>query len=147
MAFSAPSSSISHVSYTTLQSSPTSPGTLAAHIYANLTTKFVNAILSDRSTPILPANISVNINYPPTANCSSVGDFSFIFTRINADSSATDVNTCGSTHLPTESSVVGMRGCFRVSVSVFNATTKGDVDAKTQGIVLGKLKTLITCLP
>ncbi|KAJ8075035.1 hypothetical protein PM082_019362 [Marasmius tenuissimus] len=147
LAFSAPSSSIGHDSYTTLESSPTSSKTIAAHIYANLTTTFVNAILADgTSTSILPANISVNINYPGTADCPSVDDFSFIFTRINADSAATDVDTCGSTHLPTESSVVGMDGCF-VSVSAFNATTKGDVDAMTQGIVLGKLKNLISCLP
>ncbi|KAL0575140.1 hypothetical protein V5O48_006817 [Marasmius crinis-equi] len=146
LAFSASSRSISGVSYTTLESSPTSPGTLAALLYANLTTIFVDAILSDGTTPILPANISVNINYPPTTNCSSDADFSFIFTRINADPAATDADTCGSTHLPTESSVVAMDGCF-ASVSAFNATTKGDVDAATQGFVLGKLKNLITCLP
>ena len=74
-----------------------------------------------------------------------VSSFKFVFSRINSNSSATDVNTCGTTHLPTESSVVATSGCF-ASVSVYNASTKGDVDAATQAVVLNKISTILSCL-
>jgi 5'-nucleotidase len=115
----------------------------AAHIYANLTSKFVDTLLAG-STPILPPGISLNVNYPATRNCSTVSAFKFVLTRIEADPTAEDVNTCGSVHLPDESSVVKGSGCF-ASVSVFNASTKADVDAATQQFVLEKLGGLLTC--
>lgn len=69
-----------------------------------------------------------------------------MFTRINSPSANTvDVETCGRTVLPAESTVVGA-GCF-ASVSVMNATTKADVDASVQGAVLGRLSPsgLLSC--
>ncbi|KAK7014052.1 hypothetical protein VNI00_019451 [Paramarasmius palmivorus] len=146
VAFSSPSPPLTQVSYTTLESDPSSADTLSAFVYASLTTTFVNTLLGAGCDPILPKGISVNVNYPSTANCSSSEDFKWVFSRINADSSATDVETCGSTHLPAESAVVAHAGCFS-SVSVFNASTKADVDADTQAFVLNKLSGLLTCLP
>lgn len=110
----------SEVSYTTLDSSPSSTSTLAALTYAALTIKFLSALLSTSSTPILPPNVSLNVNYPAIDSCTSVSDFDFVLSRIYSDSSAVDVDTCGSTHLPTESTVVNTDGCF-ASVSVFNS--------------------------
>lgn len=66
--------------------------------------------------------------------------------RITWNPFETDVKTCGSDSLPSESSVIGTTGCYS-SVSVFNASTKLDVDAATQGVVLKKLEGLFTCLP
>ncbi|KAJ7819524.1 sure-like protein [Mycena leptocephala] len=126
------------VSYTTLTSSPTSTDSEAAVIYSALTVKMVNVLLAS-SAPILPPVIVLNVNFPSTSGCTSAAAFKFVLTRINSNSGATDVQTCGTTHLPTESSVISKAGCF-ATVSVFNASTKGDVDAATQGIVLAKLE-------
>ncbi|KAE9400878.1 sure-like protein, partial [Gymnopus androsaceus JB14] len=144
-AFSGSSDSLSQVSYTTLDSDPTSTNTLASNIYAQLTVNFVDALLASPGE-ILPPGISLNINYPPITNCTEVSDYSFVLTRVIADSSATDVETCGSTHLPGESEVVALDGCFS-SVSVFNASTLLDVDAATQETVLNRLGSFLTCAP
>ncbi|KAJ7482225.1 sure-like protein [Mycena galericulata] len=140
-AFSA--ATASQVSYTTLTTSPTSTDTKAALIYTALSVELLQVLLPS-SAPILPAGIILNVNYPATSSCTSTAAFKFVLTRINSDSGATDVQTCGTTHLPTESSVVGMSGCFS-SVSVMNATTKGDVDAATQAVVLAKLESILSC--
>jgi len=136
----------SQVSYTTLVSSPTSSSSKAALIYAALSVEFTQALLSSSVTPILPQGIAVNVNFPSISDCGSASDFSFVFSRINANSSAIDVNTCGSDHLPTESTVLSTSGCF-ASVSVFNGSTKADVDASTQQFVLNKLSSILHCLP
>lgn len=87
------------------------------------------------------------MNFPATDNCSSVEDFRFVFTRLVPDATTVDVETCGSDHLPDETTVVGSAGCF-ASVSVFNATIKADVDAATQASVLRKLTRLpLFCFP
>ncbi|KAI0351651.1 sure-like protein [Trametes cingulata] len=152
VAFSA--SSLSQVSYTTLASEPTSPDTLSSLIYARLTTTLTVELLSPPARPVLPAGITLNVNYgsttfsssgAPSGDCTTAGDFRWVFTRILPNSSATDVETCGSTHLPDETTVV-RAGCF-ASVSVMNATTKADVDAATQAAVLTRLEPsgLLTC--
>ncbi|KIK64942.1 hypothetical protein GYMLUDRAFT_70895 [Collybiopsis luxurians FD-317 M1] len=147
--FSGSSDSLSQVSYTTLESDPTSANTVASNLYAQLTVKFVDALFSSSASgPILPTGISLNVNYPPIANCPTVSDYKFVLTRIlpNLNPSATDVKTCGTSHLPVESDVAAMKGCF-ISVSVFNASTLLDVSASTQQKVLNKLGSLLTCLP
>ncbi|KAJ7279075.1 sure-like protein [Mycena rebaudengoi] len=143
LAFSAPTGS--QVSYTTLTTDPNSTSSRAAVIYSALTVRLVNVLVAS-SAPFLPPGIALNVNYPATSTttCSSAAAFKFVLTRINSNSSATDVTTCGTTHLPTESSVVAKSGCF-TSVSVFNASTKGDVSAAIQGVVLTKLASLLTC--
>lgn len=154
VAFSA--SSLSQVSYTTLISAPTSPGTRSALIYAALTTKLTSILLTiPVAGPILPAGTTLNVNFgsttfsssgAPSGDCAAAGDFQWVFTRIlPAGSGTKDVQTCGSTVLPDERTVVDA-GCF-ASVSVMNASTKADVDAATQGVVLQKLTPsgLLTC--
>lgn len=146
VAFSA--SSLSQVSYTTLTSAPTSPGTRSALIYAALTTNLTSILLTSPVLgPILPQGITLNVNFgsttfsssgAPSGDCTAASDFQWVFTRILPPSSGTkDAQTCGSTVLPDERTVVDA-GCF-ASVSVMNASTKADVDAATQGVVLQKL--------
>ncbi|KAI5122401.1 hypothetical protein M0805_002952 [Coniferiporia weirii] len=138
----------SQVSYTTLNTP--SASTTTAEVFAALGTKFTQALLAtpfSASSPILPSNITLNVNYPEaTGSCTDADAFSFVLTRINAATSgaAPDVSTCGTDRLPTESSVVALSGCF-ASVSVMDATTKGDVDASTQVFVLEKLGSLLVC--
>ncbi|KAI0772491.1 sure-like protein [Trametes elegans] len=145
VAFSA--SSLSQVSFTTLTSEPASPDTLSALVYADLTTTLTSALLSaaaSSSAAVLPAGVTLNVNYGSTTfasggtSCASAHDFAWVFTRIVPDAGATDVETCGSTHLPDEGTVV-RAGCF-ASVSVMNASTKADVDATTQAAVLARLQ-------
>jgi 5'-nucleotidase len=111
-----------------------------------LTVKFVNTLIAS-GAPFLPGGISINVNYPAVSDtCNSVEAFEFVLSRIFWNPFATDVTTCGSSHLPTESSVVGTSGCF-VSVSVFNANDKLDANAAKQGVVLSKLSSILSCLP
>ena len=134
-------SSGSQVSYATL-SEKSASSTVAATIYTSLVLEFVGALLNNTG-PILPQGISINVNFASTSSCSSPSSFKFVLTRI-ASSSAADVTTCGSNHLPTESSAI-TKGCI-ATVSVFNATTKADVDATTQQVVLGKIAPILSCL-
>jgi len=97
--------------------------------------------------PFLPPGISLNVNYPAaTGACTVPSAFKFILTRILADSNVIDVTTCGTDHLPTESSVVGSTTTCQSSISVFNATGKVDVGADTQAIVLNKLQSILSCV-
>ncbi|KAH8109105.1 acid phosphatase [Phellopilus nigrolimitatus] len=138
----------SHVSYTTL--STPSASTTTAEVFAALGTTFTQALLAtpfNSSSPILPPNITLNVNYAAAkGDCTDADAFSFVLTRIHTATSTTpaDVTTCGSDRLPTERSVVSLSGCF-ASVSVMNATTKGDVDSDTQEFVLNKLRSFLSC--
>jgi 5'-nucleotidase len=132
----------SQVSYTTL-SQTTSSSTEAANIYTSLVVKFTQALLNTPA-PLLPTGISLNVNFASISNCASASDYKFVLTRIEADESTTDVTTCGTSHLTAESTAI-TKGCI-ATVSVFNASTKADVDAVTQGVVLNKLTSLLTCL-
>ncbi|KAF8182871.1 survival protein sure-like phosphatase/nucleotidase [Pholiota molesta] len=132
----------SQVSYTTL-SQTTSSSTEAANIYTSLVIKFTQALLNTPA-PLLPTSISLNVNFASISNCASASDYKFVLTRIEADETATDVTTCGTSHLTAESTAI-TKGCI-ATVSVFNASTKADVDAVTQGVVLNKLTSLLTCL-
>ncbi|KAG6837747.1 hypothetical protein H0H93_001673 [Arthromyces matolae] len=132
------------VSYTTLSDTKANT-TEAANIYTKLSLKFLKQLLSNDG-PILPKNISLNVNYGPIDNCTSPDAYKFIFTRIfTADNTTVDYRTCGSTQLPDETSVIMMSGCH-ATVSVFSATNKSDVSAATQGWVHNKLNPLFTCL-
>lgn len=136
--------STSQVSFTTLTTSPTSTATLAALVYAQLTTTLTEALVSPASRPILPPNITLNVNFPSTSGCSGASDFKFVLTRLVSDSSATDVQTCGTTHLPVETTVARSSGCF-VSISVIDASTKKDVSASTQASVLNRIGSSLSC--
>ncbi|KAI0742662.1 sure-like protein [Daedaleopsis nitida] len=150
-AFSA--ATASQVSYTTLDSSPDSPSTKSALIYAELTTNFTRTLLAPAGQ-ILPAGVIVNVNYAattftlsgtPNGDCASASDFKWVFTRLLQSSTAVDVEDCGSMRLPDEGTVV-RAGCF-ASVTVMNATTKSDVSASVQAPVLNRLtpSALLTC--
>ncbi|KAF9457965.1 survival protein sure-like phosphatase/nucleotidase [Collybia nuda] len=132
------------ISYTTLISDPTSRGNQAALIYTILTLKFIQALITNPG-PISPPRISINVNHASTTNCPTASSFSVILTRICVNAAATDVITCGIDHLPDESSTI-RKGCFS-TVSVFDATTKTDVGANTQAVVLEKIQSILTCLP
>ena len=133
------------VSYTTLTSDPSSSASKAAVIYANLTTKFTEALLSGATGAVLPPNISINVNYPATTGCTQVADYKFVLSRIYSNSAAT-VQTCGATVLPTETSVVGTKGCY-ASVSVFSTPSKLDANVTIQALVEKQLGSLLSCLP
>lgn len=118
-------------------------------VYAQLSTN-VTTTLVDSGKPYLPSGIWLNVNYPTVrgSSCSSASRFKFVLSRINSASSSTqaDVRTCGSTRLPTESSVVGTSGCY-ASISVGVASNKMDASAAVQAVVLGKLQSILSCLP
>lgn len=137
----------SEVSYTTLDSEPDATSTLAAYLYGTLTTTFTSALTSSGYAPLLPPGITLNVNYPAIDDCPAASDYRWVFSRIVSNILATDVYTCGSTTLPSESDVVGTTGCY-ASVSVMDASTKLDVNASTQALVLERLNKLpLSCLP
>jgi 5'-nucleotidase len=138
--------STSQVSYTTLTSDPTSKASLAAEIYSVLSVAFIEKLFANSTSLILPAGTLLNINYPATDNCVDVSNFRFVLSRVEWDPFSTDVHTCGSNHLPTETLVHSTSGCY-VSVSVVDAKIKVDVNAATQRVVLNKLSGLFTCIP
>ncbi|KAL3481385.1 survival protein sure-like phosphatase/nucleotidase [Aspergillus californicus] len=118
-------------------------------VYAALAAKVVEQVVS-AGTPYLPDDVWLNVNFPAVNDdsCTSADDFQFVLTRIFTALpliTADDVETCGSTRLPTESSVVGTDGCY-VSISV-GASDKTDADATSQGVVLQKLAGFLSCLP
>ena len=100
--------------------------------------------------PYLPSDIWLNVNYPAVSGttCTSPADFKFVLSRINEASKSTpvDVKTCGSTRLPTETTVIDTTGCY-ASISVGNAVTKADTNATEQAVVLKKLSKILSCLP
>ncbi|KAL2056389.1 hypothetical protein ABVK25_003412 [Lepraria finkii] len=118
-------------------------------VYADLSTNVTQTLVGS-GKPYLATNIWLNVNFPAVSGstCSSPADFNFVLSRINTANKSTpaDVNTCGSTRLPTETSVVDTAGCY-ASISVGVATTKGDATAAEQAVVLGKLKKILSCLP
>ena len=81
----------------------------------------------------------------PNGDCASPSNFQWVFTRLLKNSIAVDVATCGSTTLPDDTTVVDA-GCF-ASITVMNASTKADVSADVQAMVLERLAPsgLLTC--
>lgn len=120
-------------------------------VYATLSTNLTQSLIAS-GKPYLPSNIWLNVNFPAVSStsCSSPAQFKFVLSRINTATILTpsDVSTCGGkTRLPTESQVVGTKGGCFASVSVGVAASKGDATAAQQGVVLGKLGGLLSCLP
>ncbi|PCH43002.1 sure-like protein [Wolfiporia cocos MD-104 SS10] len=137
------------VSYTTLESEPDASSTLSSWIYSALTVHYTEAILAldIPGIPLLPRNVTVNVNYPSIDNCSDPADYKWVFSRNLANTGETDIYTCGSSKLPAESDVVATEGCY-ISVSAINAVNKTDVDALTQAEVYARLALLpFSCLP
>ncbi len=138
------------MSYTTLESDPTSSATIAALTWAELTTFFVHAFFS-APAPFLPSGTVINVNYPrlgnATSGCTKASDVKWVFTRVFPPLLPVDVVTCGNKgKLPTEDDVKGSGGCF-ASVSVISSLLKLDVGKDTQAKVLNGLGSLgFTCL-
>ncbi|EIN14711.1 5'/3'-nucleotidase sure family protein [Punctularia strigosozonata HHB-11173 SS5] len=119
-------------------------------IYASAAQRLTAALLAS-GAPYLPANTALNVNFPaagPGTDCESADDVKFVMSRVHTVLGLpVDVKTCGSSSLPSESSVVGTSGGCFASVSVFSSSTKLDVGKSTQQIVLDKLSNIFTCLP
>ena len=132
------------------QTAWTAPTPSYASIYADLSTNLTQTLVAS-GKPYLPPNVWLNVNFPAVTDsaCASPAAFKFVLSRIYAATifSSPDVATCGTTRLPSESSVVGTSGGCYASVSVGHADTKLDATAAQQGVVLGKLKGILSCLP
>ncbi|KAI1323767.1 sure-like protein [Xylariaceae sp. FL0255] len=127
------------------QSYATEPVPLASTLYAELSLQLTTAILA-AGTPYLPADTFLNVNFPEaTGNCTNAAAFSWVLTRINPGTlSAPDVETCGTTRLPTETDVVNGSGCY-IAVSVGDSTDKTTASADKQAVVLQKLGSMLSC--
>ncbi|KAI1782915.1 sure-like protein [Ganoderma leucocontextum] len=134
------------VSYTTLTTAPHSPRTLSALLYAELSTNFTRTLYTPAARPILPAGVTLKVNYAPTTfsaagrpvgDCARASDFTWVLTRTQATTRSTDVGSCGTHRLPVEATVV-QGGCY-AAVTVVNATTKLDVSGAMQLEVLNRL--------
>ncbi|KAE9400881.1 sure-like protein [Gymnopus androsaceus JB14] len=116
-----------------------------AVVSSGIVVKYVDALLAG-GFPVLPAGISVNVNWPAAtpSTCPDAEAYSFIPTVITANPDVADAEICGTDQLPAETDVVAAEGCF-VSVSVMNATSKTDVDAATQAAVFQRLDSILSC--
>lgn len=139
-----------HVSFTTLETDPTSSATIAALTWAELTTDFVRTFFS-APAPFLPSGTVLNVNYPhlgnATSGCTEASDVGFVFTRVFPPLLPIDVVTCGNKgKLPTEDDVKNSGRCL-ASVSVISSKLKLDVGKDTQAKVLQGLSGLgFVCL-
>jgi len=116
-----------------------------SQIYAEVAAKVLNAVIAS-GPPYLPADTGLNVNIPAISSiCSSVSSFTYVLTRIYWDPLRSDVTTCGSNHLPTESHVVGDTNECQVSISPFKGSNKLDSAVAEQTVVLDKLAHLVTC--
>lgn len=89
----------------------------------------------------------MSVNYPAISACAEPVDARWVLARNLANPFAEDIETCGTTSLPTENDVLGTTGCY-VSVVVLDAWTKSDVNATRQKAVLERLSALpLDCLP
>ncbi|PPQ94672.1 hypothetical protein CVT25_009433 [Psilocybe cyanescens] len=126
IAFSGSSgSTVSHHSH----KQPSSSSSKTAKVCADLVLKFTPVLLNN-SGAILPKGINLDVNFAWTLSCSSASSYKFVL------SSATDVKTCDTNELTVETTAF-TKGCI-VTVSVFNASTKADVESSTQSVVLGR---------
>ncbi|KAF9054081.1 survival protein sure-like phosphatase/nucleotidase [Panaeolus papilionaceus] len=131
------------VSFTTLTQT-TLASTVTADIFANLALTLTNTLVNS-GAPFLPPGISLNVNFGSNSACPSASSYKFVLTRLVASTTTTDVTTCGTSHLTAESTAITQESCI-ATVSVFNATTKADVGASTQAVVLSKLSPILGCL-
>jgi hypothetical protein len=119
-------------------------------VYADLSARVTRALVAS-GKPYLPPGSWLNVNFPAISGgrCSSPSDFKFVLSRIHPAIdliTPPDVKTCGSTRLPTETTAVNTAGCY-VSISVGEANLKRDAGAAVQGVILDKLKGILSCLP
>jgi 5'/3'-nucleotidase SurE len=133
----------SQISYTTLSNS-TAPSTITAHIYTKLVLKLIKTVTRPGPPELLPKGTTVTVNFASTANCTNADHFKWVFTRLLPSNSSSDIHVCGSKILPAEGDAI-KQGCI-ATVSVFNATNKGDVGAESQRPVYNRLRPILSCL-
>lgn len=120
-------------------------------LYADLATNITKTLLAS-GAPFLPSGTWLNVNFPAAGagtSCTSPSDFKFVLSRIYTSTfiSGPDVKTCNNGGvLPPESTVVGTTGCF-ASISVGLASNKLSANKAQQTVVLGKLSSILSCLP
>jgi 5'-nucleotidase len=126
-------------SYTALQAGDYS------YVYADASVVFANALVA-AGTPYLPSGVFLNVNYPAAGSgtrCATGSAVKFVLAKVSSAS----VSVCGKSSPPTESTVLGTTsGCY-ASVSVLNASTKGDATAAQYQTVATKLNGFLSCLP
>ncbi|PLN74735.1 sure-like protein [Aspergillus taichungensis] len=119
----------------------------SSEVYAKLASKVTTAVVG-AGKPYLPEGAFLNVNFPAVGDdgsCGKVEDVTFVLSRI-LGTAGEDVETCGKSRLPTESSVIRAEGCYG-SVSVGMAENKLDANATVQGVVLERLQGFLGCLP
>ncbi|KAJ8502996.1 hypothetical protein ONZ45_g11244 [Pleurotus djamor] len=131
------------VSFTTLQSNPTSQASVAASVYSALIVKLVNALNSGSdASPILPPGIGLAINFPSITDCPTASSINYVLSRITPDPNPNDVS-CVNIHLPAETNVVSA-GCL-ASISAFDAMTLADVEPLTHVALMSRLLDILIC--
>jgi 5'-nucleotidase len=114
-------------------------------IYADASVRFANALVA-AGAPYLPSGTFLNVNYPTAGSgtrCTTGAAVQFVLAKVSSAS----VSVCGKTSPPTDTAVVGStKGCY-ASVSVLNASTKGDATAAQYSTVASKLAGILSCLP
>ncbi|KAG6838745.1 hypothetical protein C0991_009009, partial [Blastosporella zonata] len=93
-----------------------------AGIYSELGVNFVKALhkrpFGRFFSPVLPRNISLNVNHPSTAICTSANDFKFVLTRVYNSTGAQDVRTLTKPPSPLDPAVSQASACSSPPVSL-----------------------------
>ncbi|CRK16425.1 hypothetical protein VD0004_g835 [Verticillium dahliae] len=126
----------------------TQPVPTRSTVYAELATRLVNAVVAG-GKPYLPENVWLNVNFQNIDDrCKTANDFKFVLTRLNPGIfSAQDALSCGSTRLPTETSVILRTDACYATVSIGDAADKTTASAAQQAPVIARLSKFTTCLP
>lgn len=147
VSFSGSDASNKREAWTDLVTAPTSPSIVAARAYSKLTTTFLKTLFAqpNADSGLLPNTTLVNVNYPPiTSNCSVTPEtIKWVLARAYSpiiEWKGKDVSTCGNNgQLPLATDVLGKTsGCY-ATVTVLNASTKGDATSDVQADVLQRL--------
>lgn len=137
------------VSYTTLESDPTSSATLSAVVYADLTTEVVQTLFAGASGQrLVPRGTIINVNYPaldfsPGSQCSEPKDIKWVFSRLfKAGAFDHEIDICNNGgKLPDGDAVTQDGGCF-ASVVVLDSLTKLQAGTDAQSEVYDSLSAL-----
>ncbi|KAM0324620.1 hypothetical protein ACHAQA_008009 [Verticillium albo-atrum] len=117
-------------------------------VYGELATRLVNAVVAG-GKPYLPDGVFLNVNFQAVDDrCKTANDFKWVLTRVNPGLfSAADAQNCGSTRLPTETSVILRNDACYATISVGDVTDKTTAPAAKQVPVFARLAKFTTCLP
>lgn len=130
------------LSYTTLPNA-------YSGVYAARALVFIEHVLKTSASPLLPAGVALNVNFPKVDKAGGCTEPAFVLSRqtFALPFSKKDVVVCGNGgRLPREQSVMDAEGCY-ASVTVLDMNSKLDVPASMQKQVADILGDLLTCLP